>query len=741
MVGLFAMALESAKASEVLTNDKIQSKWTGPIGNARLGTEMVNSGDVNGDGLDDFVASVNNVGGLPGAWVLFGPVNPAVASNLSDLSPQDGYRIRTAGNITRSPNIGDQNGDGIDDIVVHEGLTATVVYGVADPATSLPKCDPLGTPQTRCLEVSDPVNQAGDRMGFVASSAGSITSKDWEPGDFNGDGKDEILLQNSTSNEVVVLANNLGSTCSPTPGLCTIDIDALAAPQAVAIEGPGAGITFGDVGISSPGDVNDDGRDDILTSSGTDGSRPPGLWVIYGQDWQSSPQTTSDLTDEEGYEVSMTFSSAAVIPIAPGDVNGDGIADIGVQSISLIPTQSQYFAVLFGQSGTPAVDLETAPPAEGTGVQYLWDASFGIGYDGISSTLGDLNGDGGDEFMVSVPAAVVGGAGGTGLAAIIQSHGSSTDNLVEIGPASPLSDAIVLTGSAGGQQFGIGIDSAGDINDDGVSDVAVSAPRVAGPIPAGGTAAGIGMVALVPSSRYYARATTGLAGSVDDKSAELSGTATANGRESVAYFEYGTGTTYGSETAEQPIGKLKAGKSVEADVSGLDPETEYHFRTVVVNDAGIPSYGPDRTFTTKEAPKPPPTQCSLTPTAPGCEGYCPANPTSAGCADKAGIGALIANSNASAVKRGKKAVISTWVTSTGTKKADGVKVCLTAPKSLIKGAKCQTVGSISPGLTVKKSFTVTVKKKAKKGKKATLKLTASADGLAPKTAKVKIKVK
>lgn len=739
---ILGSGVNQAVAQEVVTADKIQTKWTGPVSNSRLGERLSNVGDVNGDDRDDFVVTVRNAGAFQGAWVLFGPVTPAVVNNLTDLSPQDGYRILTPANVSNVMNIGDQNSDGIDDVAILGIGSITVVYGVSDPANDLPKCDPVGVPTTRCVTVSNPESVSGQRLGFALTTTGNPFGSTWRSGDFNGDEKAEILYQDSSAATVVVLANDLGATCDPAPGLCTVDIDALGAPQKVMIESPGVGTPIGLNGVASPGDVNGDGRDDILTSAGTDGSVQPALMVIYGQDWETSPQTTANLPANKGYTVPMPFSSAAVFPVAPGDVNGDGIDDIGVQSFALLPAQSQYYAVLFGQSGTPNVNLTTDPPAQGTGTQFLWDSALGLdGSGGNAMTLGDLNGDGGDEFMVGIPAATVNSASATGLVAILQSHVPNSPNVVEVSPTSTFSDAVILTGSAASQNFGANLASAGDINDDGVNDLAITAPRVAGPIPAGGTGTNIGMLALIPSSGYYGRATTGLASSIDTDSATLSGTATANGRESVAYIEYGSDEGYGSETAEQPIGKLKAAKFVEANVSGLTPNTEYHFRTVVENDADGVSYGPDRTFTTDKVPDVVIPPCDLDPTAPGCPKFCEKNPDVAGCLDKPGLGSLIASSNVSKVKRGKKAIVSAWITSTGTKAADGVKICLKGPAKLIKGSKCQTVGRLEPGSTARKKFKVTVKRKAKKGKKATLNLTASADGLANKTAKVKIAVR
>ncbi len=58
-------------------------------------------------------------------------------------------------------------------------------------------------------------------------------------------------------------------------------------------------------------------------------------------------------------------------------------------------------------------------------------------------------------------------------------------------------------------------------------------------------------------------------------------------------FEYGTTAAYGSSTVETPAGAA----SVSAPLTGLQPETTYHYRLVATNPFGT-SAAPDGTFTT-----------------------------------------------------------------------------------------------------------------------------------------------
>ncbi len=73
-------------------------------------------------------------------------------------------------------------------------------------------------------------------------------------------------------------------------------------------------------------------------------------------------------------------------------------------------------------------------------------------------------------------------------------------------------------------------------------------------------------------------------------------------------FEYGTTTSYGTGTPDQAIGAGTTRVSVSAPVSGLKPNTRYHFRAVATNAAGV-ARGGDRSFTTARTP----TSVALTP--------------------------------------------------------------------------------------------------------------------------------
>ncbi len=85
--------------------------------------------------------------------------------------------------------------------------------------------------------------------------------------------------------------------------------------------------------------------------------------------------------------------------------------------------------------------------------------------------------------------------------------------------------------------------------------------------------------------------------SVAETTATLSTTVTANGASTSASFEYGTSASFGSTTTSQNIGSGSSPISVSANLTGLQANTTYFFRSVATNTQGT-TYGNTLSFTT-----------------------------------------------------------------------------------------------------------------------------------------------
>lgn len=109
-------------------------------------------------------------------------------------------------------------------------------------------------------------------------------------------------------------------------------------------------------------------------------------------------------------------------------------------------------------------------------------------------------------------------------------------------------------------------------------------------------------------------------------------------------------------------------------------------------------------------------------------------------ARKAGLGLTVSPKKANTRANGK-VTFRAKVTSTGTGQANGVKVCLRAPKKAVKGSRCAGVGKLAPGSTRTVRFRVRPAAKAKAGATYTLRFKATGKGARPASQKAKLKVR
>jgi hypothetical protein len=98
-------------------------------------------------------------------------------------------------------------------------------------------------------------------------------------------------------------------------------------------------------------------------------------------------------------------------------------------------------------------------------------------------------------------------------------------------------------------------------------------------------------------------ASTGNATAITPTSATLNGTVNPEGQATTYYFEYGTTTAYGSQTAMTSAGAGTSAVDVSATLASLAPNTPYHYRVVATNASGT-ALGSDVSFKTPKPPLP-----------------------------------------------------------------------------------------------------------------------------------------
>jgi hypothetical protein len=380
----------------------------------RTGLSVSSAGDINKDGFDDIIL------GAIEPFILFGKSTGFTTPiNAVDISTGDGSKgFVISGNTYHDyagfgvSTAGDINGDDIDDIIIGALGAGTTNSEVGETYIVFGKDS--GYSSTLDLANLDGTNgfvikgaAAGDSIGYSTSSAGDI----------NRDGYDDIIIGapfvDTTGADAGASYIVFGKSGVYTESL---ELSTLDGTNGFVVHGVASG-DFSGLSVSTAGDINKDGYDDMIIGAVGEDSWTGKSYVIYGKNFDADPFPASlNLSHwssgdgSEGFVINgITANDYLGYSVSSaGDINGDDIDDIILGAPEEMPDDDAFGSgdsyVIFGKDTGYSASFDLAN-LDGTNGFVLNGIDTGDFTGHSVSSAGDINNDGFDDIIIGAPGA------------------------------------------------------------------------------------------------------------------------------------------------------------------------------------------------------------------------------------------------------------------------------------------------------------------------------------------------
>jgi len=430
--------------------------------NAGMGVSS--AGDVDGDGLDDLLigapyyeAELEDAGA---AYIILGK-NLGSESSL-DLANSDyillgdapqgfaGYTLSGAGDV---------DGDGLDDLLVGAYNADALQYSGNDRgAAYLILGKSLGSESVIELGDADYIFSGVDGGDWAGCSVAGV-------GDLDSDGLDDILIgadhhSNEQGTAYLFFGSSLGTIS---------EIDLRYADHRFNGE---QNNDFAGTSVSSAGDVDGDGLPDILIGAHprTEADRIGAVYIVLGSTIAVS-STIVSLGNDSDYKLIGAqaqdytgWSTAGV-----GDVDGDGLDDVLVGAYHTDTNNGSSTGVTYLLMGSSLGSDKSIELSGSSDYVFVGEGTYdlsGVAIDGA----GDVDGDGLSDILIGALYYDEEGER-PGAAYVILGASLGSESTIELADAD-----FKLLGEVSDGRAGRAVSTAGDVNNDGLSDILVGAP-------------------------------------------------------------------------------------------------------------------------------------------------------------------------------------------------------------------------------------------------------------------------
>ncbi|MBA5249935.1 MAG: hypothetical protein FE834_10490 [Gammaproteobacteria bacterium] len=460
------------------------------------GYSVSSAGDVNGDGLDDFIVGAYGKDASAGtAYVIYGKLSKS-AVNLSAITAQDLTTVGKSGFAIYGKNAGDQsgysvssagdvNGDGFSDVIVgangaNRGNSESyVVFGKANNTN---------------IHLSHLGESASANNGFVISGGNMSAITGYSvssAGDVNGDGLDDLIIGATTDKAYVVFGK------TNTDAVVLADIDYTSRQWATAavsnspystaawsgrqaIGAPDTGLEVGDnqVNHKPERDGNAINLQKDITLTLTYNKKVHIKEVIVRETFGAGTINKLEVMKDGSFVTVYSTSGDKQIGGTITGVQSGKVSDTTItldKTLDYLSSKIRVTSTTFGQvakypsewNEIDAVQLvsESAPLTKAT-------EDFGFTISGkttadttgyIVSSAGDVNGDGLDDLIIGTA---------TNMTYVVLSKADSPDAVQLVGEL-PFPAGFAIKSGDIANTTAQSVSSAGDVNGDGLDDLIV----------------------------------------------------------------------------------------------------------------------------------------------------------------------------------------------------------------------------------------------------------------------------
>jgi hypothetical protein len=389
---------------------------------------------------------------------------------LSNLNGKNGVIFNgfNSSELPRATNVGDINNDNIDDVFI-------CIYNTID---SLGACYVIFGKDSEFQPIENLSDLDGSN-GFVVnglSNAPSMVGSN-NSGDINNDGINDLLIgisQVSTNTGASYVIFGRDKTFPAVFDLSKMDGEDGFVLNGVNLrEHSGSSVT-----ISK--DINGDSIDDLIIGAPfacQNSPIPPGkVYVVFGKSTPFPPIfELSSLNGTNGYVIQGDQKNKCLgIKVnALGDINGDGMGDIFLSDNNEFPGTTVTTSYIVFGSNQPFSNTFQLSNLNGTNGFKIEHVRNNINFIGASAnTAGDFNNDGIDDFIIANPYTNVNGQR-SGTVYIIYGSQHPWVSIFDLNTLNG-NNGFVINGIDEFNGLGHFVNSIGDLNGDGIDDVAMS---------------------------------------------------------------------------------------------------------------------------------------------------------------------------------------------------------------------------------------------------------------------------